>query len=170
MKWLLALIFAFCIHFSETHILTASSIYPLWLTIWRILLTSRGLAVMKCVIMDRDMSFSVREETRAVACALASSNCELYPIHCGLSTSAENDFCSPMVCEQTGKSLLPVGIKLLCLFLHMHQDQQKTQLEFFWTHILLPQDIGKLMNPSIDALNRFPIGLRALKRLVQKML
>src|ERR1700737_983754 len=38
--------------------------------------------------------------------------------------------------EKMSNSLLPVGIKLLCLLLHMHQDQEKTQFELFWTHIL----------------------------------
>src|SRR5437660_12098024 len=71
--------------------------------------------------------------------------------------------------EKMSQSLLPVGIELVCLLLHMHQDQQKTQLEFFWTHILLPQDIGKPMNPSIDPLKSLPIGPCALDRLVQKM-
>src|SRR5437660_12242179 len=72
--------------------------------------------------------------------------------------------------EKMSQSLLPVGIKLLCLLLHMHQDQEKTQLELFWTHIFLPQDIGKPMNPSIDPLKCFLISPRALKLLVQKML
>jgi hypothetical protein len=68
--------------------------------------------------------------------------------------------------EKMSKSPLPVGSKLLCLLLHLHQNQQETQLAFFWTDILLPQDIGKPMNPSIDLLKGLPIGPRALECLV----
>jgi hypothetical protein len=63
--------------------------------------------------------------------------------------------------EKVSNGLLPMGIKLAGLILHMHQDEHKSQLEFFWTHLLLPQDIGKPMNPSIDPFKRLPIGPRA---------
>jgi hypothetical protein len=57
--------------------------------------------------------------------------------------------------------LLPRGIKLTHVFLHMHQEQHKSQLAFFWTHVSLSQDISQLMNPSIDPFQRLPIGSRA---------
>jgi hypothetical protein len=65
---------------------------------------------------------------------------------------------------------LPRGGEQTRLLLHMYQDQQETQLVFFWTHVLLSQDMRKLVNPSIDALKGFPIGLSRLESFFQKML
>lgn len=73
--------------------------------------------------------------------------------------------------EKMSDGLLPTRTQRARLLLHMHQDQQKTKLAFFFKHfILLPQDVGDLMDPSIDTLERFPIGPCCLYPLFQKFL
>jgi hypothetical protein len=52
----------------------------------------------------------------------------------------------------------------------MHQDQQEAELALFSGHVLFPQDMSKLMNPSIDPFKRLPIGPRVLQGFFQKML
>lgn len=72
--------------------------------------------------------------------------------------------------EEMSQSPLPMGIELVSLLLHMHHDQQKTQLALFCADVLFSQDMGKLMNPSVNPLKRFPICLCRLESFFQKML
>jgi len=72
--------------------------------------------------------------------------------------------------EKMSDGLLPTGVELACLLLHMCHDQEETQLAFFWAHVLLSQDMSKPVNPSIDTLKGFPIGLGRLESFFQKML
>jgi hypothetical protein len=64
--------------------------------------TEREPEVSICVIMASVLTFFAPTQTQVSACALASSNCEPYRVHCGLSASTENAFCSPMARERTG--------------------------------------------------------------------
>ena|SRR5947209_6286600 len=72
--------------------------------------------------------------------------------------------------EEMSDSLLPSPSQQAPWLLHMHQDQQKTQLALFCASVFLPQDMSTLMNPSIDPSKRFPIGVWSLEGFFQKML
>jgi hypothetical protein len=70
-----------------------------------------------------------------------------------------------------GNGLGKGATELSGMLLHMEQHDLKTQFSLFNGEVIgIVEDLGKLMDPSINTRQRFPVRFCGLKRFIQETL